>query len=269
MMNLTNQNITNKINFLFLSIFLLLILTLNTSYIKDKGTIILVADEWCPYNCNPNEKNPGYMVELAKLIFAEQGYSVLYQQVSWSRAIYGTRKGDFEGIIGTGKNETPDFVFTKNEMGISIHTFYILKSKNWKYNGIKSVENITLGVIENYSYGNFFNDYVNPNKNNNIRIQIVTGDDALRRNIKKLELSRIDATIEDKNVMNYTIKKYSINIDIIPAGNVEKEKVYIAFSPSNKKSAEYANILDKGIIKFRKLGKLKTILDKYGLKDWK
>jgi hypothetical protein len=32
-------------------------------------TIIIKGDEWCPFNCQSNGKNKGYMIDLAKIIF--------------------------------------------------------------------------------------------------------------------------------------------------------------------------------------------------------
>jgi polar amino acid transport system substrate-binding protein len=46
-------------------------------------------------------------------------------------------------------------------------------------------------------------------------------------------------------------------------------KIYIAFSPANHKSKEYARILSEGIVSLRASGELKEILGKYGLDDWK
>ena len=42
-------------------------------------TVVLVADEWCPYNCAPNSDKPGYVVEIAELVFAEAGHTVIYK----------------------------------------------------------------------------------------------------------------------------------------------------------------------------------------------
>jgi polar amino acid transport system substrate-binding protein len=46
-------------------------------------------------------------------------------------------------------------------------------------------------------------------------------------------------------------------------------KVYIAFSPGNKNSIDYAQILSDGILEMRSNGHLGRILFKYGLQDWK
>jgi len=46
------------------------------------------------------------------------------------------------------------------------------------------------------------------------------------------------------------------------------EEVYIAFSPAISSSKKYAAILDEGIKRLRKEGRLAEILGKYNLEDW-
>ena len=158
--------------------------------------IILVADPWCPFNCGRNDENPGYMVEIAKYVFEQHGHTVKYFNVPWARAIYGTREGQYDGIIGAGRTETPDFVFPDIELGLARHTFYVKKGNPWRYDGLDSLKTITLGVIKNYSYGDLYNVYIEPNQNNPKRIQVISGEKGLALNIQKLEENKIDAIIE-------------------------------------------------------------------------
>jgi polar amino acid transport system substrate-binding protein len=44
--------------------------------------------------------------------------------------------------------------------------------------------------------------------------------------------------------------------------------VFASFSPKKEKSKEYAKILSEETIKMREDGRLKVLLDKYGIKDW-
>jgi polar amino acid transport system substrate-binding protein len=97
----------------------------------------------------------------------------------------------------------------------------------------------------------------------------ISGDDPPAMNIRKLKADRIDAIIEDSAVMAYTLKREKEqgvkNIGCDP----KKIPLYLAFSPKNPKSIEYAAAVDAAVIDLRKSGKLKQILAKYGLKDWK
>lgn len=53
------------------------------------------------------------------------------------------------------------------------------------------------------------------------------------------------------------------------AGSVGPTENFIAFSPVNPKSREYAAILDRGMAEMRASGRLRQILQRYGVKDWK
>ena len=231
--------------------------------------IILVADPWCPYNCGCNDKNPGYMVEIARTVFERYGHTVRYFNVPWARAIYGTREGQYDGIIGAGPTETPDFVFPDIELGIARHTFYVKNGNPWRYDGLDSLKTVTLGVIKNYSYGDLFNAYIVPNQDNPKRIQVISGEKGLALNIQKLEENKVEAIIEDRAVFQHYLLKTNIPNIFSEAGVAYTEKVYIAFSPKLKKARAYAESLTKGMQALRKSKRLSRILKKYGIEDWK
>ncbi len=83
-------------------------------------------------------------------------------------------------------------------------------------------------------------------------------------------IGRIDAFPEDRMVANWHFKQNSLSGKVKEAGiAVDKEKLYIAFSPKLATSKQYADLFAKGIIQLRQTGQLEKILNRYGLKDWK
>lgn len=48
-------------------------------------TIVLVADEWPPFNTLPSGKHQGYIVDIAREIFEPLGYTIDYRIVPWTR----------------------------------------------------------------------------------------------------------------------------------------------------------------------------------------
>jgi polar amino acid transport system substrate-binding protein len=231
--------------------------------------ISLVADEWCPYNCTPSDANPGFMVEIAQYGLAKAGYTVNYKIVPWTRAINEVRQGKYHGIIGAGKEETPDFVFPKQEQGQASHTFFVLKNNAWRYQDLASLASIRLGVIQDYSYGNLYQNYILPHQQDRQKVQILSGDTALAQNIKKLQKGRIDAIIESKTVFEYHLFSTGTPNKFAPAGVAYRENVYVAFSPAKPQSVEYARLLTDGMLELRRTGELAKILKKYGVTDWK
>lgn len=231
--------------------------------------ITLRADEWCPYNCEPNSAEPGFMIEIAQAIFKKAGHSVEYDVMPWARAIQDTRKGKFNGIIGAGKEDAPDFVFPEVELAEMTGAFYVKQGTAWTYAGLESLKDKTLGVIKDYSYSEDIDGYIEENGKNSKLVQVASGDSALDSNVKKLLSGRIDVLIEDSNVMGLYIKSNKQENALQSAGKLSPDDLFIAFSPSLPKSNEYAKILSDGIVAMRMSGELAAILDKYGLKDWK
>lgn len=229
-------------------------------------TITLRADIWCPYNCDPNSDTPGFMVEIAGMVFEKAGHSVDYQLLPWARAITETREGKFNGIIGAYKNDAPDFIFPENEQGQSVDMFYTKKGSSWRYENMASLSGQAIGIIKDYSYGEQMDEYI---KKNNEQFVIMYGDDAFDRNLKMLLLGRTTVMIENQYVMNNYMKVHNCRDQFVETGISGSNKVYIAFSPKNPRSEAYSKILSTGINQLRSSGDLQKILDKYGLKDWK
>ncbi|MCF8068017.1 MAG: transporter substrate-binding domain-containing protein [Desulfobacterales bacterium] len=231
-------------------------------------TIELVADEWCPYNCEPDSAAPGFIIEIAQTVFEKAGHDVIYKNVNWARAILQTRDGKHTAIVGASVGDAPDFIFPEEELGNLDTSFFIKTERNWEYTGIASLKDMSLGAIKGYAYGDELDTYISENKDSKT-VQLSTGDDALDNMINKLILGRVDVIIEDKNVLLLAAKEKGILDQIKHAGSDTLDPLYIAFSPANPKSAEYAQILSDGLKELRASGKLNDILSKYGLTDWK
>ncbi|MBF0100695.1 MAG: transporter substrate-binding domain-containing protein [Desulfobacterales bacterium] len=256
-----------KLGFRFLYVCFFILFTIAHSFGDD---IVLVSDIWCPINCEPNSSEPGYMIEIAQSAFNKAGHKVIYKILPWARAVKETRNAMYTGVIGPYVEDVPDFVFPENELGMIGFSIFVSKDNTWKYDGIKSLTSISLGVIRDYEYDETINTYIDNNLSEMNKIQMASGDNALEININKLDKGRIDAVIENSIIFLYTANKLGIKDRFISAGvAVEPKKVYIAFSPANPKSKEYAKILSDGVEALRKSGELVKILKKYGLKDWK
>lgn len=232
-------------------------------------TISIGADVWSPYNGIAESNDLGFMVDIAVAIFKEKEYTINYKNLPWTRAKDQCRKGNLDAVVGAYKDDVPDFIFPEIEQGVSKTVFWVKKGTTWRYNGIQSLAKIRVGVIADYLYGEEFDNYVKQYKDNNERIQIGYGEAALSSNIKKLTIGRIGTFVEDIMVCSVELKNMKLSGEVVPAGQLVENNVYIAFSPKLENSKIFAKILTEGMINLRKTGQLKTILDTYGLSDWK
>jgi len=248
---------------LFLSI-CFLAFSLN-SIIADE--IVLVADFWPPFFDIQNTDNPGYAVELSREIFTAAGHTVKFEIVPWSRAVDGTSTGLYSAAIGAFDGDVPGAILPTESIGFSTNTFFVKKGDSWRYSGISSLAKKRVGLIQdyNYDYGDF-DKWAATTK----EVGWMAGDEALFTNLRMLVAGRLDAIIDDSNVIIYLAKQKNLLSQIEPAGTLgEKAPLYIAFSGKQPKGKEYAKIFSEGLAALRKNGKLNLILAKYGMKDWK
>lgn len=234
-------------------------------------TIRLRADLWCPYNCEPGDELEGYMIDVARRLFGRAGHSVDYQTLNWARSIQMAKEGRIHGIIGAGKDETPDFVFPDLEIGLIRNTFFVRKDDGWRFAGIPSLRNKRLGVIVGYGYGTRLDKYIQQHRKTD-RIQLMAGNEALQNNIQKLLGGRVDVVLEDNAVFHHVSRQMGVADRIQEAGDDQDRgsvnNLYIAFSPSLPESKLFARILSDGIAEMRRTGELSEILSRYGLEDW-
>jgi len=255
--------------------FLLLLLSLlPVSAHAATQTITVVADKWCPYNCDENSAHPGYMVEMLRLAMKKADIEVVYKVMPWSQAIEGTKKGEYDAVVGAAHGDARELVFPEVLQGISIMEFWVRKDSNWNYKSPSSLSGQRLGVIADYFYGKSINEYINHYKTGvNQNIEAVTGSNASELNIQKLLSGQLDIILEDKNVVNYYFASRGEPLPFKSAGNpvsiedFSETFIYVAFSPKNPRAKYYAQLFTRGIQEMRQNGELNKILSLYHMTE--
>lgn len=230
--------------------------------------ITLRADEWCPFNC-ADKAAPGYGVEVAVEIFAKAGHRVQYELAPWRRSVEDCLHGAIVAVIGAAPVDSEELVFPAEPIGMWDSTFLVREGESWRYNGPASLPDIKVGGIIGYYYMEPVGAYVEANKGDRSRVDLIGGRTPLDQNLRKLQAGRIDATVESRAVLDYKLRAMGAGHGLAFAGGTESGPIYIAFSPRHPKAREYARILDQGIADLRTSGRLRKILDRYGVSDWK
>jgi polar amino acid transport system substrate-binding protein len=233
-------------------------------------TLRIATDEWCPYDCLPgqNDGKVGYLGDLLVETMEARGHKVEFVEVSYTRGLELVREGKLDGTMACFREEAPDFIFPDFALGKSNSTFFSLKNSTWEYTGTNSLKEAKMiGIIDGYDYVDpTVMNYINKNPNNVLAIK---GEKPLERLLEMLLNGRITTIIEDKSVLEYKINQMGKS-DLIKVAGVTDVviDVFASFSPKKEKSKEYAKILSEETIKMREDGRLKVLLDKYGIKDW-
>jgi len=245
------------------------VLILSPFSASEAEEITLVADQWPPFNCDAAEEEQGYMIDIAREIFSKHGITVIYKNISWNRAVSETKKGDFNGIVGASKTDAEGFIFPDEEMARNTMAFYVNNKSDWTYKDLSSLKTVCLGTVDEYDYRDWLNTYITENRKDHTKVQVMTGEHPLNRNLQKLVGGRIDVIVDNNAAIAYAAKKLGVSDKIKPAWfGGEVSFIYIAFSPALNSSTRYARILSEGIKEIRNTGRLKIIMEKYGLQDW-
>ncbi len=229
--------------------------------------ISLCADAWCPYNCNAGSGRPGFAVEIAREAFAANGLSVTYQVLNWARCVEDARSGRFNGIIGAIHADAPDFIFPAQPVGMSGEGYAVRKGDNFRFTGEQSLNGRVLGVIRNYSFGGAVGAYLAAHGSDSTRVEFVSGDGALAKNLAKLLTGRVDVVLDDDNVLHNAVADLGLEDRVSLQQGSEVTPVFIAFSPVKPRSRAFARMLDSGIARLRASGRLADIMAEYHVPD--
>lgn len=233
-------------------------------------TILVRSDEWMPYNGDPKRGQPeGYTVEILREALEGAGHTVIYEVVSFERAIKSFESGEITCLANVAL-EAPDNPRTKNTVGFAATSLFISKQvskKGWEFDDISSFDPLRkIGLPQGWTWTEEYGQYFKQNSN---RVKEIAGANALDKAIKMLSVGSLDLYIEDRNVFESKAKQLKLINKVVFAGYPYKGfPMYASCSKSNKNSEAYLKLIDDKIVEMRKNGKLKVLLNKYGIKDW-
>lgn len=231
-------------------------------------TVTLAADEWCPYNCVAGSARPGYMVEIAQRIFAKQGVKVEYVVMPWSRALAEAAAGRVDGVLGATRSEFKEGVFPTAGQGASVNALATLASAPVKYESVETLKKLRLGAVKDYSYDGGAIDAYLASADAAGKVDLLSGSGVQEQNLRKLLGGRIDAWLENKNVVLWTAAAATPKPDLAVTAVGDADPVFIAFSAAKPDAAKWAAAIDAGVAELRKSGELAQILAAYNLADW-
>ena len=244
----------------------LLTLLLATALPAQADEIVLASpDYWCPFSCKAGAAQEGFTVDIVREIFTAAGHQVRLVNQNYSRALLDVRAGVYTATPSTLRDEAPDFVFPDQPISRNRYCVYTRPDSAWRYRGPASLDELGhVGVIRDYSYGAALDAAL---KSAPQRFEVHTGDGLTERMLRRLQLGRMDAFIEEENLVAYTLKQQP-GLAARSAGCEAPSYAYLALSPRHPKAQGYARVFSDGMAKLRRSGRLKTILAGYGLAEW-
>ena len=231
--------------------FCFILICFNANYsIADREKMVLGADYWCPYNCNPSDLEPGFLVELATKVFSIYGIEVEYVQMPWYEALEKAEKGDIDGVIDISEGFNEDLATTLTPQGKSFVSVFTRPDSEWVYDGIDSLKGKKASIILDYNLTDSLKQYISANYSKNPSLFVLEdGKNAVVDSINHLIEGNVDLYIEDEVVVDYYLSRHNLLAAVKNAGRVDKTPVplFIAFSKKIDNSEKYIKMLEDGI----------------------
>lgn len=243
------------------------VLSFFSATLSAQSVVRLCADQWMPYNGDPAEAKPGYVIELAKAVFEPQGIAVEYEVIPWEDALTSVKEGKHSGAIGANKDEAEGLTLPKESIGAVAVCLITRADSQWTYNNVASFRNGKLGVIKGYSYWPALDSYLERNADKE-NIVMAEGDEPLEVLMAKLQNGEIDVVAESEPILLWYLRSHELDrnaFKVVFKGT--NDPIYVAFSPGAD-GERCAALLDDGIRNLRKSGELVKLLQRYGLRDW-
>ena len=228
----------------------------------------LCADQWMPYNGDPADAKPGYVVELARKIFEPTGTKVDYTVMPYDEALEKVKAGEMTGAIGPNQEEGKELVLPAEPIG-SLATCLITRADStWTYDNVASFRHARLGVIKGYTYWPALDTYIERCAAKD-KVFVAEGDEPLEVLMQKLQAREIDVVVESEPILLWYLRSHELDRNqfrVVFKGTVEP--IYVGFSP-NDEGRRFAAQFDEGLRSLRASGELTALLARYGLRDWR
>lgn len=228
----------------------------------------LCADQWMPYNGDPTDPKPGYVIELAKAVFEPKGIKVEYTVMPWTEALAAVREGRMTGAIGANKEEGAGLTLPAETIGVISICLVTRADSKWTYDNLTSFRTAKLGVIKGYAYWPAFDSYIARATEKGSGIIAAEGETPLADLMKQLLAGDLDVIAESEPVLLWYLRSQAIDrnqIRVVFKGSADP--IYVAFAP-NDEGRSHASMLDAGVKALRASGELEKLLRRYGLRDW-
>lgn len=225
---------------------------------SDPNTIRLATTNWCPYACEHTQS--GIAHEYVSYLLQRIGYRVEIQYYPWTRAIHTAQNGQSHGLLTAVPAEAPDMLFTQVPTMDYQVCFFSHNNNPWQYDTIEQLSSVTLGVLADYAYGEPVDSYL-ADSIDNPKVMKLSGDDGLQRLITLVTKGRIDAFVEDRNVVAWhQVSRGKKDTELGVSGCLLSQPFYLALSPKFSDAQSVIEKVEQQLLQDENKLYLKTVI---------
>jgi polar amino acid transport system substrate-binding protein len=234
-------------------------------YCSAADVLHIASDDWCPYVCASSEGiSGGYLVELVGQALAFSGYQAVPLLLPLKRAMTETSEGRLEGVYAPPIDER---LRMSDILAYSRACFYTRTDNSWTYQGMASLQSLTVGIVDGYGYDNGAMDaYVLKNHGDPAKLEIARGENAGLNNLQKLYARRFNVMLEHEAVIPRLLLQAGVNLKLRQAGCLEQSlPLMVGFNKQDINSKNWVKALREGVLHLRHTGELDALRQHYGM----
>lgn len=205
------------------------------------------------------------MVELARQALALRHYRVDARLMPLSRAMAMSESGELDGVYAPPVDHV---LLESRPLAYSRACFYTVEPSRWRYAGPASLRGVRIGVIVDYGYdGGEFDRLLASPGHGGLSVDFTTGEDAGRKNLRKLLLGRYPVLLEHEAVLAHIAGSVPGGEQVREAGCLARPlPLVIGFGRHGPRGAQAARALDLGVEQLSASGELARLKRQYGLR---
>lgn len=185
---------------------ILLMLLMLTSHNVLAEEFQFVDSVFCPFVCDPEvDGKEGFVIDILRDAMATKGHSLKFTIVPFKRALRMVRSGQAHALPAIYQADAPDLIFGNSVIAIGHNHFFVRPNFDWHYNSENNWQEISLGVVDGYTYSHKkFDQYLaNQKTTPNSKVMFISGANTYERLLNLLRSKRVDVILDDKAYIQY------------------------------------------------------------------
>jgi len=246
-------------------IYILAMIIGTTVHAQQKTIVIAMEDGWAPYAMlDSRGESVGIGTELIREIFLATGWKIEMAPYPFFMAEVQCIRGKVDVYANTLMSEAlvPKLHFPTTPLFINYDVIWGNSQRNdVVFKNLENLRGKKVGVVRGYPYSD---DFMAATFFEKVEY------DSTDENIEALIANKVDAIIEDRAVMKYTLKKMKKQAAIKELGAQHENPVFIGITKAadaNKKGKDFHERIkldyEKGLEIIKKNGKYDAIFKKY------
>lgn len=228
--------------------------------------LVAGADLACPYTCDPDGSKPGMLVDVLKEVFQPQGITIEYRIIPWPRVLTGASAGEIHLVPGVIAGRPGVLEIGHEAVGEDEAVLVTRNDSGFQYLNPASLDGLRIGLVAGYSYANnpALGDYLASRLAAYKAAVVIHRDNPLESLLAMLANRRIDVFLSSRAIAEHESERlgYRERIAMQRAGTPDRLYIGVAAGPS---SEVYLPMLDQGIARLKRSGRLDQIYRRYGL----